>query len=72
MLKIRLARHGKRNDPHYRIVCIQDHKKNRGEPLEILGYWHPRSGKIKVEKDLIKVWIEKGAKTTKAVEQLIG
>ena len=71
MLKIRLARHGKKNDPHYRVVCIQDYKKNKGEPLAILGYWHPKSGKKKIEKKQIKEWIEKGAKTTKAVDDLL-
>lgn len=71
MLKIRLARHGKRNDPHYRVVCIEEFKKNNGEPLEVLGYWHPKSGEIKLEKKKIQEWVDKGAQKTKAVEKLL-
>ncbi len=71
MLKIRLARHGKRNDPHYRIVCIQDYKKNKGEPLAVLGYWHPKSGLKKIDKNLIEEWTKKGAQKSAAVKKLL-
>lgn len=71
MIKIRLARHGKRNDPFYRIVAIDSRKKRGGEPLQVLGYWHPAKNTKKLEKDAIEKWIKKGAQMTQAVQDLI-
>jgi small subunit ribosomal protein S16 len=45
MVKIRLAKLGKRNDHFYRIVAIESQNKNQGEALEILGFYHPREKK---------------------------
>jgi small subunit ribosomal protein S16 len=71
MVKIRLSRKGVRNKPFYRIVAINEKEKAAGNPLEILGYWHPRKNTKKLYSDKIKAWQAKGAKLTKAVEQLL-
>ncbi len=71
MIKIRLARGGKKNQPFYRIVAIEHSRKRGGKPLDILGYWHPAKEKVSIDKDKLKNWIEKGAKTTKAIDALM-
>jgi len=71
MVKIRLARHGKRNDPFYRIVAIESQNKRGGPSLEILGHWHPRTNEKEVNKKAIAEWIKKGAQVSPAVSKLI-
>lgn len=71
MVKIRLVRLGKRNDPFYRVVAIDSAKKNVGESLAILGYWHPREKVSKIDKKAIKEWQEKGAQVSPAVSKLL-
>ncbi|OGM30218.1 30S ribosomal protein S16 [Candidatus Woesebacteria bacterium RIFCSPHIGHO2_01_FULL_44_10] len=72
MVRIRLARLGKRNDPFYRIVAIEKHKKNKGKFLEIIGHWFPKTGETKIDKKLYEKWLSQGAKPSEKVIQLIG
>jgi small subunit ribosomal protein S16 len=71
MIKIRLSRKGHKNKPFYRIVATDSKRKNKGAPLEVLGYWSPKEDKVKIKKDRVKYWVEKGAKTTPAVDKLL-
>lgn len=71
MIKIRLARTGAKNDPHYRIVAIEHTKKRGGEAVEILGHWYPKTNAKKIDKKSYEKWIQKGAKPTKAVRELL-
>jgi small subunit ribosomal protein S16 len=72
MIKIRLTRKGKKNDPFYRIVAIESSKKREGEPLEVLGYWHPKSKDKKIDEKAIEDWVKKGAQISKGVKELLG
>lgn len=71
MIKIRLARHGKKNDPFYKIVAIEKNRKREGKPLEVLGYWHPAKDDKKIDKKKIKKWLSNGAQITKGVKKLL-
>ncbi len=41
MIKIRLTRLGKKNQPAYRIVVVDERKKRDGQYLSSLGYYQP-------------------------------
>ena len=71
MIKIKLARHGAKNSPSYRIVAIESGRKRGGAPLEILGFWHPAKDDKKIDKERLKFWLEKGAKKTDGVRKLL-
>lgn len=71
MVKIRLARWGRKNDPFYRIVAIDGEKKVTGIPLAILGFWNPRENKKEIDKKEIQNWVKKGAKVSPTVEKLL-
>lgn len=71
MVKIRLARHGKRNDPFYRVVAIDSQKKRGGKTLALLGYWHPRNNDKQVDKKGIAAWVSNGAQVSDAVKKLM-
>lgn len=71
MIKVRLARFGKTNDPFYRVVAIDEQKKTTGQSLERLGYWHPRTNTKEIDSKKIDAWVTKGAIVTPAVKKLI-
>ncbi len=71
MVKIRLAKIGRKKDPFYRIVAIDEAKKNIGKSLETLGYWYPKHDKLEIQKDQIKAWVAKGAQISPTVKKLV-
>lgn len=71
MVKIRLTKLGKRNDHFYRIIAIDESKKNGGQALEVLGFWHPKTTDKKIDKAGIERWVAKGAQVSAAVTKLI-
>jgi small subunit ribosomal protein S16 len=71
MVKIRLTKLGKRNDHFFRIIAIDESRKNGGEALEILGFWYPKNGDKKVNKEAIAAWVSKGAQVSSAVTKLL-
>jgi len=70
MVIIRLARHGRKNDPFYRIVAIDKAKKVVAAPLANLGFWNPREKKKEINKKGVEEWVKKGAKISPAVKKL--
>jgi small subunit ribosomal protein S16 len=73
---IRLARHGRKNSPFYRIVAADKRYSRDGRFLEILGFHNPLArGKAVANKTVINprliAWIQKGAKPSDTVATLI-
>lgn len=71
MLKIRLARHGAKKRPFYRIVIIDDSKKPKGKAKDIIGFWNPKKKERKIDFEKLKYYIGIGAQQTPAVKKLI-
>ncbi len=71
MVKIRLAKVGRKNDPFYRVVAIDEAKKNIGRALAVLGYWNPRKKLVDIKKDQVTAWTLKGAQVSAAVKKLL-
>lgn len=70
MLKIRLRRMGKRNQPTHRIVVTEARSKRDGKYLENLGHWNPNTKEIKINKKRFDYWCRHGAQPTLAVRKL--
>lgn len=71
MLKIRLKRTGKRNDPHYRIVVMPARSKRDGKAVEYIGYYNPRTKEINLKAHRAKHWISVGAQPTATVKSIL-
>lgn len=72
MLKIRLQRVGKRNDPYFRlIVTPHTHKAQTGKATEILGSFNVQSGEHKIEKERIQHWLSAGAQLSPTVKNFL-
>lgn len=72
MLKIKLARFGKRNQPHYRIVVNEARDKRDGKYIALLGNYSPSYQPKVLELDLkaYENWVAKGAQPTATVAAL--
>lgn len=63
MLKIRLQRIGRKNDPSFRAVLTDSKNSTKsGRFLEILGTYNPKAGQAKFQAERIKYWMGQGAK----------
>ena len=73
-VKIRLARHGAKKRPFYRVVGADGRMPRDGRYIELVGRYNPLTNPKTIELDLEKVdaWIAKGAQPTNAVSHLIG
>lgn len=68
MLKIRLQRIGRKNDPSFRVVLTDSKNAAKsGKFLEVIGTYNPKSGETVFKIDRIKYWMSKGAKVSDTV-----
>ena len=72
-VKIRLARHGSKKNPYYRIVVAVGRCPRDGRNVEEVGRYNPMVDPAFVSFDMEKVdaWIAKGAQPTETVARLI-
>ena len=72
-VKIRLARHGAKKRPFYRIVVADSESPRDGRFLENVGTYNPLSdpADISLKQERIKYWIEKGAIPTDTVKSIL-
>ena len=73
MLRIRLSRHGRKKDPHYRVVVAEKHKAREGRFVEIVGYYNPALKPVRLNLDLDRIehWVKQGAQPSNTVRVLI-
>jgi small subunit ribosomal protein S16 len=72
-VKIRLARHGAKKAPYYRVVVADARSKRDGRNIEEVGRYNPCSDPkfIKLDLEKIDTWIKNGAQPTETVAKLI-
>ncbi|WP_024789882.1 30S ribosomal protein S16 [Lebetimonas sp. JH292] len=72
MVKIRLARFGRKKRPFYRIVVTDSKKRRDSGWIESVGYYNPLTEPATVKMDLERVnyWIGVGAKMSERVAKL--
>jgi small subunit ribosomal protein S16 len=71
MLKIKLARFGKKHQAHYRIVVNEARDKRDGKYVALVGHYSPViPKKLEIDLKVYKEWISKGAQPTDTVAAL--
>jgi small subunit ribosomal protein S16 len=72
-VKIRLARHGAKKRPFYRIVIADSESPRDGNFLENVGTYDPATdpAKVSLNQERIKHWIGQGAIPTHTVKNLL-
>ena len=73
MVKIRLARHGSKKRPVYRIVVADSASPRDGRFIAQIGLYDPSRSPVlvKIDAEKLAAWRAKGAQPTQTVRQLI-
>lgn len=72
MLKIRLQRIGRRNEPHFRVVVAESTRGPKsGDFVDVVGSYNPKLGHIELDNDRIADWIKKGAQPSDTVHNFL-
>ena len=72
-VKIRLARHGAKKRPFYRIVVADNESPRDGKYLENVGTYNPLKEpvEVSVQEERIRYWMDKGATPSDTVKSLL-
>ncbi len=73
-VKIRLARHGAKKRPFYRIVAAESSMPRDGRFLEILGTYNPLTDPATIsikDGDRVRHWLSNGALPSATVKSLL-
>lgn len=72
MLKIRLQRIGRKNDPAFRVVLTDSKNSTKsGKFKEILGSYNLKKGEVLFKADRINYWIGNGAQVSDTVHNFL-
>ena len=72
-VKIRLARHGSKKNPIYRVVVADSRVQRDGRTIEVIGKYNPQlePSLIDIDADKARSWLAKGAQPTETVAKLL-
>lgn len=72
MLKIRLQRTGKKNQPYFKMVVTESQKAAKsGRFLEAVGSYNPRGGDVQLKEDRIKHWLSMGVQLSGTARNML-
>lgn len=73
MVKLRLRRTGKKNQPSYRLVAADSRSPRDGKFLEILGHYNPttKPTTIVLKEEKVLEWLKNGAIPTERVKKIL-
>lgn len=72
-VKLRLMRIGKKKQPHYRVVVMDERAPRDGRYIEQIGRYDPRQqpSLVEIDNERAADWLSKGAQPTETVEKLL-
>jgi len=72
VVKIRLARFGRKKKPFYRIVATDSRKRRDSGWIEVIGYYNPLTNPktIEIDMDRLNYWLGNGAQMSERVSKL--
>ncbi len=72
MLKMRLQRIGRKNDPSYRVVVTDSRNGPRtGNHVDVVGSYYPKMGNFQIDGEKAKKWISQGVQVSDTVHNFL-
>ena len=71
MLKIKLKPFNHKTKKYYRISVMENLSKQHGKSIVELGFYDPFLKNIKINIEMLRIFLKKGAYPTKTVRNLI-
>ena len=70
MIKLRLKRYGRKQQPCYRIVAMDSRVKRDGKAIEELGFYNPMTDETHLNIQRIRARLKDGAQPTETVKNI--
>jgi small subunit ribosomal protein S16 len=72
-VKIRLARHGSKKNPIYRVVVADSRVPRDGRTIEEIGRYNPQTqpSLVEIDAERAREWLSRGAQPTDTVRKLL-
>lgn len=71
MLKLRLKRCGRKKQPFYKIVVMQNTSRRDGYAIEELGFFNPIDKSLKINRERLIIRLKQGVKPTRIIVSLL-
>nr|YP_009496163.1 ribosomal protein S16 [Plagiogrammopsis vanheurckii]AWT38603.1 ribosomal protein S16 [Plagiogrammopsis vanheurckii] len=71
MLKLRLKKVGRKRQPSYRLVIMENTTRRDGRPVDQVGYYNPITKQSYFDVEKITKWLSYGVKPTQTVCDLL-
>ncbi|HON56191.1 MAG TPA: 30S ribosomal protein S16 [bacterium] len=70
--KMRLMRMGKKKQPFYRVVIMEESKPRESSYVDLVGWYNPmKEGKVSFDEAKVLKWLQNGAEPTDTVRSLL-
>ena len=69
---VRLRRIGKnpKKRPHFRVTVFDKRRGRDSRFIEELGFYNPKTGAVKINKERLEFWVKNGAQLSDTVKSL--
>ena len=72
MLKLRLQRVGRKNNPSYRVLVVDSRQGPKsGKYIDHIGSYDPKDDRITIDGEKAKSWLAKGVHASRTVHNLL-
>ncbi len=72
MLKMRLQRIGRKNNPSYRVLIVDSRQGPKsGKFIDVIGSYDPKNDRIALDGEKAQSWIQKGVQVSPTVHNLL-
>jgi len=72
MLKIRLARYGRRKKPFYRVIVADSRSSRDGKFIENIGFYDPiNKDHFSINQEKFGYWEKRGAQINKSIRKIM-
>lgn len=70
-VKIRLKRIGRRGQPSYRLVVVEEARPRGGEVIADLGSFNPLQDELAIDKERALAWLLRGARPSETARAIL-
>jgi small subunit ribosomal protein S16 len=70
LVKLRLARMGKKKQPFYRIVAMEGTAARNSQALALVGTYDPLKATVNLDEEAALLWLNRGAQMSETVKAL--
>src|SRR5688572_4955978 len=72
MLKMRLQRIGRKNDPSFRVIVTDSRRGPKsGKRVDLVGSFNPKLDRVQIDGEKVKTWMAQGVQVSDTLHNLL-